>query len=226
MTLPHQYLIQAQQPKIIISQHTLSLDCSDILWRLNSRFMHKTRNDIFDRQALTGYSGLPCRGVYFLLSLLPRRTDSIPRYYLVATSTMCLEMVKIATKSHIAHKPFAHIQKFHSVLESYLIKWKDTVKKNKTKQKDIQVNSNNQILWKGFCKLVVLQGFAALLNSLLMDKHTQVATPRDNLSHVHVRRKRQARWSDLPLPTCLVGSLCVQCYHSSSWNRSHLRISL
>lgn len=170
-------------------------------------------------------SGLPCRGVYFHLSLLPRRTDSIPRCYLVVKSTMCLEMVKIATKNHTAHKPFNHIQKFHSISESYLIKWKDTVIKTK-QNKDIQVNSNNQILWKGFCKLVILQGFAALLNSLLTDKYTQVATPHDNLSHVHVWNKRQARWSDLPLPTCLIRSLCVQCYHSPSWNRNHLWISL
>lgn len=85
--------------------------------------MHKTRNDIFDRQALTGYnSGLPCVGVYFLLSLLPRRTDSIPCNYLVVKSTMCLEMVKIVTKSHTAHKLSAHTQKFHSILESHLIK--------------------------------------------------------------------------------------------------------
>lgn len=127
MTLPHQYVIQAQQPKIIISQHTLSLDCSDILWRLNIRIMHKTRTiSLTDKRWQDTNSGLPCRGVYFLLSLLPRRTNSIPRYYLVVKSTMCLEMVKIATKSHTAHKPFAHIQKFHSVLESYLIRWKDT----------------------------------------------------------------------------------------------------
>lgn len=37
------------------------------------------------------------------------------------------------------------------------------------KRNDIQVNSENQILWKGFCKRVILQGFAALLDSLLMD---------------------------------------------------------
>lgn len=52
---------------------------------------------------------------------------------------MCLEMVKIATKSHIAHKPFARIQKFHSVLESYLIKQQDIrlkkSKQNKTNKK-------------------------------------------------------------------------------------------
>lgn len=39
---------------------------------------------------------------------------------------MCLEMVKIITKSHIAQQLSAHTQKLHSILESYLIKWKDT----------------------------------------------------------------------------------------------------
>lgn len=86
-------------------------------------------------------SGLPCRGVYFLLSLLPRRTDSIPHYYLVVKSTTCLEMVTIATKNHVAHEQFTYIQKFHSILESYLIKWKDTVKKQKTKQQKRKTNT-------------------------------------------------------------------------------------
>lgn len=39
---------------------------------------------------------------------------------------MCLEMVKIITKSHIVQQLSAHTQKLHSILESYLIKWKDT----------------------------------------------------------------------------------------------------
>lgn len=50
---------------------------------------------------------------------------------------MCLEMVKIVTKGHIAHQLSAHTQKLHSILESYLIKWKDTALKkeqNKTKR--------------------------------------------------------------------------------------------
>lgn len=85
-------------------------------------------------------------------------------------------MVKIVTKSHIVHKPSAHSQKFHSILGSYLIKWKDTELKKEQNKTDIQVNSKNQILWKGFCKRVILQGFAALLNSLLMDNYTQVTT--------------------------------------------------
>lgn len=153
-------------------------------------------------------SGLPCKGVYLLLSLLPRRTDSIPRYYLVVKSTVCLEMVKMVTKSHVAHKPFIHIQKFHSVLESYLIKWKDTVEKtkqSKTRHSSKQQQPNTS---KRFCKLAILQGFAALLNSLLMEKYVQVTTPHGNLSCVHVWHKREARWSDLPLPMCLIGSLC------------------
>lgn len=98
-------------------------------------------------------------------------------------------MDNMVTKIHVAHKPFIHIQKFHSVLEIYLIKCKDTVKKKpkQNKNQDIQVNSNNnQILLKGFCKLAILQGFAALLNSLLMDKYMQVTTPHGNLSCVRV----------------------------------------
>lgn len=61
---------------------------------------------------------------------------------------MCLEMVKTVTKSHIVHKLSTHTQKFHSILESYLTKWKDTELKkerNKTKRRSSKQQEPNTL---------------------------------------------------------------------------------
>lgn len=61
---------------------------------------------------------------------------------------MGLDMVKIVTKSHIVHKLSAHTQKCHSILESYLIKWKDTELKkeqNKTKRRSSKQQEPNTL---------------------------------------------------------------------------------
>lgn len=57
-------------------------------------------------------------------------------------------MVTIATKNHVAHEQFTYIQKFHSILESYLIKWKDTVKKQKNKTKQQKKKNKHKKTFK------------------------------------------------------------------------------
>lgn len=110
--------------------------------------MHKTRNDIFDRQALTGYKqwSALCRSV-LLFEFTPKTYRFNPMELPGCQANNVLRngqncnQVTLRINCPLILRNFTPFWRVTSLSERTQI-----LKKNKTKQKDIQVNSKNQIL--------------------------------------------------------------------------------